>query len=130
MPRSRLALDQISTARLEEILAGRRSKIAKLERQRKALQRRLDALEGKIALLGGHAASARGGRVHNKKSLPETIFSVLSRQGGPMTVGDIVAGVRATGYKSNSAAFRGIVNQALVKDERFKSVSRGIYRAK
>jgi septal ring factor EnvC (AmiA/AmiB activator) len=123
-------LDQISTARLEEILANRRSKIGKLERQRNSLRRRLDALDARIALLGGQNGRARGGRVRNARSLPETIFSVLSRHGGPMKVAEIVKGVYATGYKSNSAAFRGIVNQALIKDKRFKSVSRGIYAVK
>jgi ribosomal protein L19E len=36
-------------------------------------------------------------------------------------------GVLAAGYRSNSGNFRGIVNQALIKDKRFTSAGRGLY---
>ena len=42
----------------------------------------------------------------------------------------IVDKVLATGYRSHSANFRGIVNQTLIKDERFVSMGQGMYRLK
>jgi hypothetical protein len=47
-----------------------------------------------------------------------------------MNVGDIAERAKASGYKSNSANFRGIVNQTLIKDKRFVSASRGMYKVK
>src|SRR3954470_281460 len=36
----------------------------------------------------------------------------------------------ASGYVSSSANFRGIVNQTLIKDKRFRRVARGVYGLK
>jgi hypothetical protein len=47
-----------------------------------------------------------------------------------MKVGDIADAVQSKGYRSNSANFRGIVNQALIKDKRFGAASRGLYQLK
>ena len=35
-----------------------------------------------------------------------------------------------SGYRSNSANFRSIVNQTLIKDKRFGSAGRGVYQLK
>jgi hypothetical protein len=90
--------------------------------------KRLEALDAKIASLGGSVRS-RGSRVRNKVSLNESILAVLKRKGGPMSVGDIVSAVLAGGYATHSANFRGIVNQTLIKDKRFVSAgTRGTYQ--
>ncbi len=45
-----------------------------------------------------------------------------------MRVGEIVDAVKSAGYKSNSASFKNIVNQMLIKErKRFQQVDRGIY---
>lgn len=117
-----------SIVELEKMLRMRRSKIAILDRARSRLQRRLDAIDAKISALGGNARSS-GGRVRNEVSLNDSIDAVLKKKGGAMNIGDIVSGVLATGYNSNSANFRGIVNQALIKDKRFvKAGARGSYQ--
>src|SRR3712207_8218784 len=54
-----------------------------------------------------------------------------SREGGKtMSVGEIVEAVERSGYRSNSANFRGIVNQTLIKDKRFQQAGRGQYQLK
>ena len=53
------------------------------------------------------------------------IEGVLSKTGKPMGVGDIVDAVQKGGYKSNSANFRGIVNQTLIKEKQFTQAGRG-----
>jgi hypothetical protein len=79
---------------------------------------------------GRRVAAGGGGRVRNEKSLNDMISGVLTKAGKPMSVGDITDAVRAGGYKSNSANFRSIVNQALIKDKRFASSERGMYHLK
>ena len=55
-------------------------------------------------------------RARNDVSLPVAIAGVLSKSSRPVSIGDIVEGVLASGYRSNSGNFRAVVNQALVKD--------------
>lgn len=130
MPRPRIGSDQLTIAQLEAILQKRRGKVGALQRRRNALQKRLDALDAKIAALGGNSRMTAGGRAHNAESLPQTIINVLTRHGGPMKVADIVKAVLATGYRSSSDKFRGIVNQTLIKDKRFTAAQRGVYQLK
>jgi septal ring factor EnvC (AmiA/AmiB activator) len=125
-------------AQLERILNDRRSEVSRLERQRAELQRKLDGLDRHIVKLNGGlrgmrgrlGAAGGGGRARNARSLVETLEEVMRANGKPMRVGDIVDAVTATGYRSNSANFRGIINQTLIKDKRFGQVERGVYELK
>ena len=55
----------------------------------------------------------------------------LRSSGKAMRVGEIVDAVTSTGYRSNSANFRGIVNQTLIKErKRFGQADRGLYELK
>ena len=138
MPRGRKS--NLTIADLERMLEERRSSVVKLQRKRDELQAKVDELNRQIAAAGGgvngeaspapagrgRRGRTAGGRVRNAASLGDTIASVMSGK-GPMGVGDILAAVEATGYRSGSANFRGIVNQALIKDQRFQSAGRGSY---
>ncbi len=138
MPRGRKAT--LTIADLERMLEERRSSVVELQKKRDALQEKVDELDEQIAAAGGSvratkasapATKARrgrtaGGRVRNEASLGDSIAAVMAGK-GPMTVGDIMDGVVASGYRSGSANFRGIVNQTLIKDQRFQSSSRGSY---
>lgn len=127
-------------AQLERLLQERRTELTRLERQRQSLSRKLDGIDRQIVRLGGSLRGGRRGnalrlgglgiRARNDVSLVEAIESVLRENGKPMKVGDIVAGVEARGYRSNSVNFRGIVNQTLIKEKRFTSAGRGIYQLK
>ena len=125
-------------AQLERILTDRRSQLSKLERQRVDLQRKLDGLDRQIIKLGGSVRGIRGRigggagiRARNDKSLVETLEDVMRSHGKPMRVGEILDAVSATGYRSNSANFRGIINQTLIKErKRFAQASRGTYELK
>jgi septal ring factor EnvC (AmiA/AmiB activator) len=123
-------------AQLERILDERRTAVSKLERQRTELQRKLDGLERQIVRLNGGIRGMRGrlggsGRARNDRSLVETIEDVMRGKGKAMRVGEIVDAVTATGYRSNSANFRGIVNQTLIKErKRFGQADRGLYELK
>jgi septal ring factor EnvC (AmiA/AmiB activator) len=126
-------------AQLERILDERRTEVSRLERQRAELARKLDGLDRQIGKLNGGLRGMRGrirgmgggGRARNERSLVETLEEVMRSNGKPMRVGDIVEAVTATGYRSNSANFRGIVNQTLIKErKRFGQADRGLYELK
>ena len=120
----------LSLAALESIMESRKVELSRLRRQRAEIQRRLDLLDRQIGRIeGGGSGRTFGGRVRNAKSLNDTLADVLSGS-KPMKVGDIVEAVRATGYRSSSDNFRGIVNQTLIKDKRFTAAERGIYQLK
>jgi len=128
MPRSASG-NGYSIAELERMLVSRRSKLSNLQRRRSQLMRRVDTLDAQIRQLGG--ATVGGSRAKNKSNLTDSIAQVLKKTTGPMQVTDIVQGVLHTGYRTKSANFRVIVNQALIRDKRFrKGSSRGTYYLK
>ena len=126
----------MSIAQLEQMLAGRKAELNQKMREHSKLLGRLQELEGDIRRLGGSAGRGRGRRMagggrraRNEKSLTETLEDVL-KSGKPMGVGDIADAAQKSGYRSNSANFRSIVNQTLIKDKRFTSAGRGVYQLK
>jgi septal ring factor EnvC (AmiA/AmiB activator) len=131
MPRT---ANRFTIAQLENLLSSKRHQLDALARERNQLQKQLDALDNKIHALGGGKGGMRmtaGGRARNEKSLVESIEEVLTKSGKPTSVSDILEGVQASGYRSNSANFRGIVNQTLIKErKRFANAGRGMYGLK
>src|SRR4051812_19306398 len=104
---------------LQRMIQDRRRELRRLERLRARYQRKLYVLDRRIAAIGGNGRGRGGRRSRNDMSLPDAIANVLSRSLSPVGIGDIVEKVQAAGYRSGSANFRGIVNQALIKDRRF-----------
>ena len=137
----RLGSGAYTIAQLEQMLDKCKNERQKLERERNKVARRLQQLDSRIHALGGNG-SGRGGRggagggggagsrVRNEKSLVEMLEGVLGKSNKPMKVGDIADAVKSGGYRTNSANFRGIVNQTLIKDKRFASAGRGLYQMK
>ena len=124
----------LTIAQLQQIINRRKKEISALRRDRTRLERELDAVDKQIAKLEGNGSGGRGrgggGRARNEKSLVETLEEVLGGKGA-MSIGDIVAAVERTGYRSNAANFRGLVNQTLIKEnKRFGSAGRGMYQLK
>ena len=130
----------LAIAELERMLDQRKSDLTRLKKRRAEVERELagidrqiENIEGRGGRGGGAGRGRRGGpgsRPRNEQSLNDTIEAVLSKAGEALKVGDIVEGVSATGYRSTSANFRGIVNQTLIKDKRFQSAGRGLYQLK
>lgn len=125
----------LSIAQLEGLIRSRRRVIVRLVTKREKLQKKIGAVDARITQLGGpghdngrRTRSRR--RARNSMSLIDAIARVLSKAATPVRVGEIEAKVLASGYRSTSANFKGIVNQALIKDRRFKSAGRGIYEMK
>lgn len=118
-------LEGMSVGDLHAELRRRQRGVSKLERRRERLMADLDDLNAQIANLGG-SLSGRGGR-RNAMTLPDSLYHVL--QGKTMSVTDAAEAVRIAGYTSNATNFRTMVNQALLRDDRFKKISRGQYTA-
>jgi hypothetical protein len=124
---ARASARTMSVFDLERLIEAQRAQLRKLERLRSRYQRKLDALDRRIAALGGQDRRRGGRRPRNSVSLPEAIAKVLMRASSPLAVGDIAERVQASGYRSGAANFRAIVNQMLIKDRRFVSAERGVY---
>ena len=123
-------LASITISQLEELLDMRQNRLKAASRQRQKLQQQLDKLDAEIAKLSGRGGSVNGrGRRRNEMSLVATLEAVLA-DGKPKNVGEIVQAVEKRGYRSNSANFRAIVNQTLIKEKRFTSPGRGSYQLK
>jgi hypothetical protein len=128
----------LSIAQLEQMLKGRRTEMNRLQKERTKLLQRLDQVEAQLRTLGGAVTGGRGRgvaggstRARNAQSLVASMEQVMKDHGKPMKVGDIADAVQKSGYRSNSANFRGIVNQTLIKEKkRFGSAGRGVYQLK
>ena|SRR6478672_1061783 len=123
----------LGIADLQRILAERQSDLKKLYKQRTRAERELNAIDREIAKLEGAGRGGRrgGGRARNEHSLVDTLEEVLRSKGRPMSVGEILEAVLATGYRSNAANFRSIINQQLIKErKRFQKTGRAMYQAK
>jgi len=126
----------ITKLTLDEMLAEikrRRKTIAKLNRKRDALLKKLAAVDAEIkanggAAVGGATKAPRAGakRPRNEMSLVDAMASVMSKE-QPMSASDIEKAVLKKGYQSGSSNFKTIIFQALGKDKRFKKAARGQY---
>ena len=135
MPRT-AKLANVSLEALEKEIRRRRKLLPSLIAKRDEMNRQIAELE----TLGLPARKARPGRgsakkakprrrAKNKLSLADALAGVLKGKKS-MSVAEAAEAVLAGGYKTTSAAFKSIVNQTLIKDKRFKSVSRGQYTLK
>jgi hypothetical protein len=129
MPRK--AATAMSLIELESLLRSRKEKIAKLQKERDKLAKKLAMLDSEITSAGGSVNGAtKGGRARNAKSLNGVLMDVLKGKSS-MRVADIADAALAAGYRTTSDNFRGIVNQTLIKDTHFTSTGeRGMYALK
>jgi len=124
------ALGAIPTDELEREMSRRRRSLSRLHSKRDRLADQLAAIDSEIASMGGVSGRMGGGR--RRSSNPESLANVLLRvlDGNTMSVSDAADAAQRAGYQTTSSSFRTIVNQTLIKDPRFKKVSRGQYTAK
>ena len=121
-------LTDMSIAALQSEIKRREKHANSLQRRREKLVKQLAEIDAEIAELGGTISGGRGGRrPRNEANLPDALVKVLT--GKTMSVTEAADAVRAAGYITTSPNFRTIVNQALIRDKRFKRVGRGEYTA-
>ena len=120
----------MSTSELERELSRRQTIARRLERRRDHLVEQLEEIEKELSALGGLGGISIGGvrkRPRNDMNLAESLAKVLKTK--TMSVTEVSEAVQKAGYRTSAANFRTIVNQTLIKDKRFKKVSRGRYTA-
>lgn len=147
----RPALANYPIEELQRELERRSSQVDELVAEREQVLARLAELDAEISSFGGPGRRGRPrktsgrkvvrtGRVaakshgmagrkrpKNDMSLAEALGKLLKNK--TMGVTEITSAVQKAGYKTNAENFRTIVNQTLIKDARFKKVSRGQYTA-
>lgn len=143
----RPALANYPIAELQREMERRAAQVGDMVRERDGLLARLEELDAVIEVFGGTSARAKPGRgpgrparktaggrgkvgrtrPRNEMSLAEALCRLLKNK--TMGVTEITSAVQKAGYKTNAENFRTIVNQTLIKDARFKKVSRGQYTA-
>lgn len=131
--RQSAGLSGLSSAALEAELARRSRRVGALVRKHRRALAAVARLEAQIRAHGGVVGG--GGRVagvrkrpKNDRNLVEALSDLL--RGKTMSVTEATAEVQRAGYKTSAANFRTIVNQTLIKSNRFKKVSRGKYTTK
>ncbi len=140
----RPALSSVSIATLQAEIARRTSKAGGMLRKRDRLLNQLAKVEAKLLVAGiefdapaaaaGRGRPSGGGdagvrrRPRNEMNLVDALAKVLD--GKTMSVTDAAEAVQKAGYKSSSKTFRTIVNQTLIKSNRFKKIERGQYTTK
>ena len=133
------AIARIPTADLRSELERRRGMMDELVRQHEALiveikqlepgYRSEDVSNGSAPTGHKRGRLAGSGRRGNKLNLVESLRNLL--QGNTLSVVEAADAVKKAGYKSKSANFRVIVNQALLANRKaFRKVGRGQYTAR
>ena len=128
------SLDNLSFDELQREMRRRERDMKRLVSKRDRLLTQVREVEDEIQSLGGAGAFGvtAGGRPRrrprNDSSLSEALLNLLKNT--TMSVTEAAEEVQRAGYQTTSSSFRTIVNQTLIKDPRFKKVSRGQYTAK
>jgi hypothetical protein len=103
------------------------SRYERLLAQTKELRAQIEAEGGTVPAEPPPSAALSRVRPLNTMSLANMIQKVLA--GKTLSVDEVTQRVVEEGYKSSSSKLRVMVNLTLVKDPRFKRVSRGVYTA-
>lgn len=119
----------LSLSELQNMIEGKRKELKKLTKRRAKQLKHLNKIEARIALISGNGTLARvpGRRHQNETNLADALHHVLSKSSQPLGIREIAEQVEASGYKSSSANFPGLVNLTLIKDKRFERAGRGVY---
>src|SRR5258708_39560403 len=108
MPISTLSIG-LSLGELERLLKKRRREVDALTRKRAKIEKKLRALDEKIRLASGAGPTTRSGRARNELTLVDAIEGAFKGTAKALKVGEIMERVLASGYRSTSANFRGII---------------------
>lgn len=132
MARSRTGIVTLEDIKKE--VAKRQKTVDALAKRRARLLDELGEVDGELRRLGG-VIGANGRivaltgpgrkRPRNEMNLANSLAKVLANKA--MSVTEVAEAVQEAGYATTSPNFRTIVNQTLIKDRRFKRVSRGRY---
>ncbi|MEI7836275.1 MAG: hypothetical protein WCK05_07665 [Planctomycetota bacterium] len=137
-------LANLTMKQLAAELTRRQKALPALLEKKATLEKQVAVLDGQIADLSGEAAHAgtiakkakglagkrkASGTPPREGSLKWHLVKALVGTKG-LGIGEAVAAVAASGYKSQSKDFRLLVNQTLLNEPEFRKVRRGIFTVK
>lgn len=120
----------LSISEIQNMIEHKQKELKKLAKRRAKQLKQLNKIDARNALISGNGALTRvaGRRRHNETNLADALHQVLARFSHPLGIREISDRVEASGYKSSSAIFPGLVNVTLIKDKRFARAERGMYQ--
>ena len=119
----------LSVAQLEKLLAKAKNKVlvTTLNRKKASLQAELSSVDKELQSLKEGKAPAprrrRGKRPKNTQSLATVVTGILGNTTRGLSLDDLVAKVRDSGYKTKAKSFSNVVYQCVYN-------TKGIYRDK
>ena len=117
----------LSVAQLEKLLAKAKNKVlvTALNRKKASLQAELSSVDKELQSLKEGKASRRrrGKRPKNTQSLATVVTEILGNTTKGLSLDDLVAKVRDSGYKTTAKSFSNVVYQCVYN-------TKGIYRDK
>jgi len=117
----------LSVAQLEKLLAKAKNKVlvTALNRKKASLQAELSSVDKELQSLKEGKASRRrrGKRPKNTQSLATVVTEILGNTTKGLSLDDLVAKVRDSGYKTKAKSFSNVVYQCVYN-------TKGIYRDK
>lgn len=127
----RTLLKEMSAADLRaELIARLREEIARHEREIEAINAQIRQLQPTQQVVVRRAIRNARGLARNEMPLREVIAQVLRENGEPMSINEIMDGVKRTGYQSNATNFRGVISMSLSNNQMFEKTGRGVYTAR
>ena len=125
-------------AALERALQAKKSQLAGLKAERRALRKQVTAVDKQIeTLLGAKGPAAAAGAAPKERrgrrrgtSLIQSVVQVLAKSKAPLGVKEISARVLASGYKTKSKNVHTLIWAQIYKDDRIVRPERGKFQLK
>lgn len=124
----RSMLKEMSAADLRaELIARLREEIRRHEQEIERINSQIRQLQPTETVVVRRAIRNTRGLARNEMPLRQVIAQVLRSNGEPMSINEIMDGVKATGYQSNATNFRGVISMSLSNTQLFEKTGRGVY---
>ena len=124
----RNVLKELSAADLRaELIARLREEIRRHEQEIERINHQIRQLQPTETVIVRRAIRNARGIARNEQPLRQVIAQVLRDNGEPMTINEIMEGVKRTGYQSNATNFRGVISMSLSNTQLFEKTGRGVY---
>lgn len=121
-------LKEMSAADLRgELIARLREEIRRHEQEIERINSQIRQLQPSETVIVRRAIRNARGIARNEMPLRQVIAQVLKESPTPLSINEIMEGVKATGYQSNATNFRGVISMSLSNNQMFEKTGRGVY---
>lgn len=121
----------VSIADLERQLEERRNQVQELYQQRERVQEELERIDAELQHIAAGGSVRRTKRPRNSVSLKALVPQILGKHKKGLSLDDLVAKIRESGYASHSAKFKNVVYQNLYNSEVIdRDTKTGLYKLK